>query len=115
MSKHDYHDPDHGLRETYHDLKVDWEAGRAIEHAINELVDLLAANPNATYDARRAWKQLLIYAPKNRSIPLYMLRGGPGWDYPCAIATMKECSLYECQALGYCKEADKRGDADGTP
>lgn len=38
--------------------------GERIEHAMNALVDLLAASPEANINPR-AWEQLLIYAPKH--------------------------------------------------
>lgn len=34
------------------------------------------------------------------------LRGGPGWDYPCANAHITECASSHCQLAGRCRLTD---------
>jgi len=44
----------------------------------------------------------------------YMLRGGPGFDYPCARPDIIECALWECQHQQRCQFGDVVGTA-GQP
>lgn len=41
----------------------------------------------------------------NPAVPTWMLRGGPGFDYPCADPRITECAMYECQSIGRCRKA----------
>ena len=36
-------------------------------------------------------------------VPTWMLRGGPGRDYPCENPNIVECATSDCQHLGRCK------------
>ena len=38
----------------------------------------------------------------------YMLRGGPGFDYPCVHLCMIECAASECQEQQRCRDAKPR-------
>jgi hypothetical protein len=40
--------------------------------------------------------------PKDGRVPSYMLRGGPGHDYPCNDPNVTECALWECQHKERC-------------
>lgn len=41
--------------------------------------------------------------PKDGRVPTWMLRGGPGQDWPCNRPEIIECALSECQHLGRCR------------
>lgn len=51
-------------------------------------------------DISRSYK-----GPKDGRVPSWLLRGGPGQDYPCENAAVTECALSECQHQKRCKLA----------
>jgi hypothetical protein len=50
--------------------------------------------------------------PKDGRVPSWMLRGGPGYDYPCNNPDMIECAESECQRLERCRLPAADGQID---
>lgn len=46
--------------------------------------------------------------------PTHLLRGGPGFDYPCTHPDMTECGHAECQRLRRCKDQGARFRSRGA-